>query len=105
MQQSLIFPYVADNVYSSDPNFRTFRRQLFHTSLSKIFSSLRSVMEQSEIVLCPDRNYRHAIWGLGPYIGDYPEQVLLACIVQGWCARYDSSTVSSYMLLNFILGV
>ncbi|KAG6825100.1 hypothetical protein H0H92_004703 [Tricholoma furcatifolium] len=23
----------------------------------------------------------------GPYIADYPEQALLACIVQGWCAR------------------
>ena len=39
----------------------------------------------------------HASWmaiseryGLGPYIADYPEQALLACIVQGWCAKYVS---------------
>jgi hypothetical protein len=83
-----MFPCTADNVHSLDPTFRTFRRQLFHTSLAKIFSSLHSVMEEPEIVQCPDRNYRRAIWGFGPYIGDYPEQILLACIVQGWCARY-----------------
>jgi len=46
-------------------------------------------MDQPEIIQCPDHNYRHAIWGLGPYIGDYLEQILLACIVQGWCARYE----------------
>ena len=28
------------------------------------------------------------IYGLGPYIVDYLEKVLLACIVQGWCPRY-----------------
>ena len=28
------------------------------------------------------------IYGLGPYIADYPEQALLACIIQGWCARW-----------------
>jgi hypothetical protein len=77
----------ADKVHSSDPAFRTFRRQLFHASLSKIFSTLAAVMEQPELVQCPDRNYRLAIWAFGSYIADYLEQILLACIVQGWCAR------------------
>jgi hypothetical protein len=40
---------------------------------------------------CPDGFYRQVIYGLGPYIADYPEQVWLACIVQGWCAKYVSS--------------
>jgi hypothetical protein len=30
------------------------------------------------------------IYGLGPYIADYPEQALLACIVQNWCPKYVS---------------
>ena len=42
-------------------------------------------MQHPEVVQCPDGYFRHAIWGLGPYLGDYPEQVLLGCIVQGWC--------------------
>ncbi len=37
---------------------------------------------------CPDGHYRRVIYDLGPYIADYPEQVLLAGIVQGWCAKY-----------------
>ncbi|KAF7348718.1 hypothetical protein MVEN_01390700 [Mycena venus] len=33
------------------------------------------------------------IYGLGPYIADYPEQVLLACVVQGWCPRCTASRI------------
>lgn len=53
-------------------------------------------MDQTEVVRCPDQNYRQAIWGFGPYIGDYPEQTLLACIVQGWCARYSLLALVRY---------
>ena len=45
-------------------------------------------MEEPELVECSDGQFRHAIWGLGANMGDYPEQALLACIVQGWCPRY-----------------
>lgn len=83
-----LISFAADKVHSSDPTFRSFHRQIFHTSLSKIFSSLQPVMDRSEIVQCPDRKYHHGIWGFGSYIGDYLEQTLLACIVQNWCARY-----------------
>lgn len=38
------------------------------------------------------------IWGIGPYIADYPEQVLLSCIVQGWCARYVDFPLSTLLL-------
>jgi hypothetical protein len=44
-------------------------------------------MTVPEVTLFADGHYRRAIYGLGPYIADYPEQVLLACVVQGWCAR------------------
>ena len=47
-------------------------------------------MTQYEVVRCADGHYRRVIYGLGPYIADYPEQALLACIVQGWCPRYAS---------------
>lgn len=45
-------------------------------------------MTTLEVVTCPDRHFRRAIYGLGPYIADYPEQALLACIVQDWCPKY-----------------
>ena len=40
-----------------------------------------------EVVRTPDAHFRHVIYSLGPYIADYPEQCLLACVVQGWCSR------------------
>lgn len=78
---------LADRKHSNSAAFRQFRRQLFHTSLTRIFSSLRPGMTEPEVVLCADSKYRRAIYGFGPYIADYPEQVLIACVVQNWCAR------------------
>ncbi|KDQ05944.1 hypothetical protein BOTBODRAFT_60809 [Botryobasidium botryosum FD-172 SS1] len=67
--------------------FRSFRRQLFHSSLAHILSPLLPGMTTPDICQCPDGHFRRLIYGLGPYIADYPEQVLLSCIVSGWCPR------------------
>ena len=45
-------------------------------------------MSQPWLTQCADGHYRYVIYSLGPYIADYPEQALLTCIVQGWCAQY-----------------
>jgi hypothetical protein len=68
--------------------FRNFKKQLFHTSLAYIFERLQPHMTEPEVVKCADGHYRKAIYGLGPYIADYPEQVLLGGIVSGWCVKY-----------------
>lgn len=75
--------------------FRNFKKQLFHTSLTYIFERLQPYMSEPEVVKCADGQYRKAIYGLGPYIADYPEQVLLAGIVSGWCVKYISFTFST----------
>jgi hypothetical protein len=49
-------------------------------------------MIKPEVVCFPDGHFRKVIYGLGPYITDYPEQVLLGCIVQGWCPKYITVT-------------
>lgn len=78
--------FVANRVHKPSKQFLKFRQQLFHSSLSAIFSCLKPYMEEHyDIVRCGDGHYRRVIYGLGPYIADYPEQVLAACIVQGWC--------------------
>ena len=66
--------------------FRAFKKHLFHGSLAHILSSLKPGMTKPEVCQCPDRHFRRAIWEIGPYIGDYQEHYLLACIVYGWCA-------------------
>lgn len=58
---------------------------------------------------CPDGHYRRVIFDIGPFIADYPEQVLLAGIVQGWCPRcVFSHTVIEYhwdiYILSFLLS-
>jgi hypothetical protein len=79
--------FIADKEYKNDPKFRSFRRHLFHTSLKAILESMRPAMLKPRTIMCSDGHYRRAIYGLGPYIADYPEQALLACIVQGWCPK------------------
>ena len=70
--------------------FWSFRRQLMHQSLKTILGPLKPFMVKPDIVKCPDGHYRCAIYTLGPYIADYPEQVLVATVVSGWCAWYVS---------------
>jgi hypothetical protein len=47
-------------------------------------------MTVPEVIKCPDGHFRRAVYGLGPYIADYLEQVWLSGIVQGWCPKYIS---------------
>ncbi|EPQ59998.1 hypothetical protein GLOTRDRAFT_101899 [Gloeophyllum trabeum ATCC 11539] len=77
----------TDRQYANDNKFRKFRRQLFHSSLSTILQPLPNGMTVPEIMRYPDGHFRCTIFGLGPYIADYPEQALLACIVNNWCPK------------------
>ena len=79
---------LASREYKDSVEFRQFRRDLFHSSLQHILSSLQPHMTTPRVTRCGDGHYRRIIYCLGPYIADYLEQVLLACIVQGWCPRY-----------------
>ena len=76
------------------PEFQCFARQVYHMCLARIFAPLRARMTLPEVVRCPDGHFRRAIYSLGPYIADYPEQVWLAGIVQGWCPKYVTVALS-----------
>ena len=45
-------------------------------------------MSTPAVYRCPDGHFCHVIFGLGPFIVNYPEQVMLAGIKQGWCPWY-----------------
>ncbi|KAG2079823.1 uncharacterized protein F5147DRAFT_749460 [Suillus discolor] len=66
------------------PNFR---RQLFQHSLAKIFESVKPFMETFDVTHFPDGHFQQTVYGLGPYIADYPEQLILSGVVQNWCPR------------------
>ncbi|KAG1775765.1 hypothetical protein EV702DRAFT_1180194 [Suillus placidus] len=77
----------TDKKNANDEVFQTFRRQLYHSLLSTILQSLKPVMTKYEVVRCRDGHFRHIIYGIGPYIADYEEQVVLGCIVRNWCPK------------------
>ncbi|KAF7368420.1 hypothetical protein MVEN_00164700 [Mycena venus] len=81
----------TDCEHGDSTEFRTFWWNLFHGSVRRILQSLLPGMMQPEVTLFGDGHYRRVVYGLGPYIADYPEQVLLACVVQGWCAHCTAS--------------
>ena len=79
--------HLADKEHESSAQFLQFRRQLFHSSLTHILMSLKPWMTTPRVTRCADGHWRWVIYGLGPYIADYPEQALLSCVVGGWCAK------------------
>ncbi|KDQ53825.1 hypothetical protein JAAARDRAFT_115144, partial [Jaapia argillacea MUCL 33604] len=72
------------------PAYQKFCRQMYHACLAHVFEPLKAGMTTPEVVQCADGHFRHAIYGLGPYIADYPEQVWLSGVVQGWCPKCDA---------------
>lgn len=79
--------FIASKEFADGGEFRKFRRQLFHTSIAHMLLALKPGMTDPVVMRCADGHYRWAIFSLGPYIADYPEQCMLALVVQGWCAK------------------
>ncbi|KAG1737952.1 hypothetical protein EDB19DRAFT_1984357 [Suillus lakei] len=78
--------------HAETPGFQNFRRQLFHSLLSFILKNLKPAMTRPEVARFGDGHYRCVIYGLGPYIADYEEQVLLAYALIEEC---DPGTLKS----------
>jgi len=69
------------------PEFQRFCCQLYHWCLELVFELLKAYMEKYKVVKCPEGHLHHAIFGPGPYITNYPEQVWLAGVIYGWCPK------------------
>lgn len=80
--------FPAAHEWENDEEFRIFKKRLYHSSIAHILSPLRPGMETPRVMRCPDGHFRRAIFEIGPFIADYPEQVYLSGIVQGWCPKY-----------------
>ena len=95
---------LGDRKYDNDPAFRKFKRQLYHSSISAILATLKPAMSTPAVYRCPDGHFRHIIFGLGPFIADYPEQVILAGLKQGWCPRYVLVSFYNWFYLLILLS-
>jgi len=80
--------FIASKRQRKKPEFQKFCRQLYHKCLEIVFSPLKPYMEKAKVIKCPDGHFRRAIFSLGPYIADYPEQVWLSGVVSNWCPKY-----------------
>ena len=60
-------------------------------------------MTMWDLVRCADYHFRHAIYGLGPYIADYPEQSTAAGTVYGWCVTSVSFLADRYLCMPISL--
>ena len=65
--------------------FQGFKRDLTHQSIATILLLLKPFMTIPDIVQCPDNYFYWVIYGLGPHISDYPEQVALTWLIYSWC--------------------
>ncbi|KAG1748366.1 uncharacterized protein EDB91DRAFT_1235710 [Suillus paluster] len=83
--------------HAKTKGFQRFHRQLFHSSLSYILKSLKPGMMTPKVARFGDGHYRCIIYGLRPYIADYEEQVLLACIALDettlLCSRFHADAL------------
>ncbi|KAJ7808353.1 hypothetical protein B0H13DRAFT_2385878 [Mycena leptocephala] len=84
----------SNRKYDNDPEFRKFKRKFYHASLAAVLSSLKPGMKKPIVRCCPDGHFRCAIYDFGPFIADYPEQVLLAGIVQN-CLSLRCTAIST----------
>lgn len=84
---ALSYAITASKRHRQTAAYQKFCRQMYHACLALVFEPLKAGMTTPEIMKCPDGHFRQVIYGLGPYIADYPEQVWLSGIVQGWCLK------------------
>ena len=77
----------GDRASDDNAGFRVFKQQLYHASIAAILRTLRPGMETPVVRRCPDGHFRRVIFDLVAFIADYPEQVMLTGIVQGWCPK------------------
>ena len=70
---------------TDNETFRDFRRRLFHGCITVIHKPIEPFMIEWDVIRCSDHHFQHAIYGLGPYIADYPEQTATSGTVYGWC--------------------
>ena len=77
--------YLGGRRDTDNETFRDFRRWLFHGSLTAINKPLEPFMRDWDVIRCSDHHFRRAVYSLGLYIADYPEQSAASGTVYNWC--------------------
>ena len=80
-----LLPAIGARKNTDTEEFQNFKRDLTHQSIATILLPLKPFMTIPDVVQCPDGYFCHAIYGLGPHISNYPEQMGLTWLLLGWC--------------------
>ncbi|KAE9387543.1 hypothetical protein BT96DRAFT_981388 [Gymnopus androsaceus JB14] len=80
-----------DRKYDKDPNFRVFKKKLYHASIAAILQTLKPGMKTPVIRKCPDGDFRRVLYDLAAFIADYPEQVYVSDINEDTLKAVESS--------------
>ncbi|KAG1866432.1 hypothetical protein C8R48DRAFT_747650 [Suillus tomentosus] len=75
-----------NNYYPLYTSIGNIQNNVCHTHRNGIVN-LETAMTKPEVTHFGDGHYHCMIYELGPYIADYEEQMLLACIFRNWCAK------------------
>ncbi|TBU53492.1 hypothetical protein BD310DRAFT_774757, partial [Dichomitus squalens] len=73
--------------HSDSAAFRAFKKQLYHHALAHVLAPLSPWMTTPRVIRCPDGHFRRAVFEIGPFIADYPEQVYVSGVVSSWCPK------------------
>ena len=98
-EQKHSFYVLDDRKYDNNMKFHQFKHQLYHSSISAILSTLKPAMKTPAVYRCSDGHFCRVIFILGPFIADYPEQVMLSGVLQNWCPWYVCISHSSSIVL------
>ena len=90
----MLMPMTGSQKDTNTEEFHDFKQHLFHSCLRTILKKLEQCMTKWDIVRCTNNHFCWVIDGIGPYIADYPKQVLVAGIMNSWCPVYVISLLA-----------
>ena len=83
-----LIPALGARKDTNTEEFRQFKRTLIHDAIANILLPVKPFMTTPDVVRCADQHFRRVLYGLGPHISDYPEQVTVSWILMNWCPTY-----------------
>lgn len=97
--------FLATHKEDNNTTFRSFKKKLFHASISAILQPVKPAMITPVVCRCPDGHWHCVIFDLAAFIVDYPKEVMLSGIVQGWCSKcVPHSTTSVILVMSLSLN-
>jgi len=92
---------LADQENKDDPRFGNLVGNSFIPHYLRSFDPLKPRMTTPEVTRCPDGHFRRVIYGLGPYIADYPEASSACIALCKMVPMVHSDTYLSFIVTLF----